>query len=271
MFTLVTNIINQSEGGMITDYPLANKASTNPSTPVPLQMDIPILDIIPNQTVYYRTEAASDSCFHVVWESCITGHNLLMGLYPNTSYSGIIAQLGGWMILKPDVPRIMYLGLEPQTTETSTAYLGWESVSNLKSGAQGSGTLSSAEYVDAYEIHLDSDRQYDLNLTVPAGADCDLYIYYTNTSVSGYTIAYLPLVVQATIGQGIDESLTDLSPAMSGDYIVVVVCESGTGTYVLTFNCNNCPIPINPGMIFIGLLIGLLVYVKKGKKLQLST
>lgn len=266
MITLVSNMINQGDGGTITDYPLDKRASTNPSTPVTLQKSIPILDTIPNETVYYKTEIASSSYFQVVWENCISGHHLLLQLYPNSSYSSLILQTGGWLIIKPDVSRVMYVGIEPQTTETSSAVIGWEEAALLTSGSEVTGTLSDAEYLDAYEIYLDSTYLYDFVLSVPVGADFDLLIQYANLSSSGYTVAWYLIKVSASIGSGVDEILTDWSPDVTGVCIVVVVCEGGTGTYSLTFTCKNCPIPFNTAMIFLGLFIGLLIYVRKGKK-----
>lgn len=266
MITLVSNMINQGDGGAITDYPFNKRASTNSSNPVTLQKDTPILDTIPNETVYYKTLIASNSQFQVVWENCLSGHNLLLQLYPTATYSGLILQTGGWIIVKPDTSRIMYVGLDPQTTETSSAVIGWEEAALLTSGGEVTGTLSDAEYLDAYEIHLDRSYLYDFVLSVPVGADCDLYIQYANLSSSGYTVAWVQIKVSASIGSGVDEILTDWSPDVTGVCIVVVVCEGGAGTYSLTFTCKNCPIPINPAMIFLGLFIGLLIYVRKGKK-----
>ncbi len=248
------------------EYPFSNRASTNPSYPTLLEEDVPIYDTIPNRTVYYNTQYASASSFQVVWQKCTSGHSLLLQLYPTSSYTGLLFQMGDWIIIKPDYSRILYVGLDPQTMETSQVYIGWEEAAKLTSGAEVTGSLSDADYVDAYEVHLDSTKLYDVILSVPVGADYDLYIQSANYSASGYTLAYLPLEISATLGLGVDETFIDWSPDVTGDWIVIVACENGTGTYSLTFTCKNCPIPINPAMIFLGFFIGLLIYARKVKK-----
>ncbi len=266
MITLVSNMINQGEGGTITDYPLDTRASTEPGNPVTLQKDTPILESsIPNQTVYYKTQTASNSQFQVVWQNCISGHSLLLQLYPDSTYTGLLLQ-HSILIAKPDTSRIMYVGCDPQTPETSSAYIGWEEATILTSGGVVTGILSDAEYLDAYEVSLDRTSHYDFALTVPAGTDYNMVIYITNYSSSGYTLA-IPWKSNITDVDGMDEIITNWNPDVTGVYIVIIAWEAGVGTYSLTFNCTDCPIPINPAMIFIGLFIGILIYVRKGKKI----
>ncbi len=79
----------------------------------------------------------------------------------------------------------------------------------------------------AYWVTLDASQVYDLELTVPAGADCDLFVYGDTPDANGRPVL---VASSTTAGLGVDEQVAGWAPPSSGVYRVVVKLVSGSGT-----------------------------------------
>jgi hypothetical protein len=85
----------------------------------------------------------------------------------------------------------------------------------------------------ARNVYLYEGNEYEFNLTVPAGADYDLYLYNMTGNMYGEPVI-LAKSTKATVGGF--ENLT-YTPVLSGQYYVVVkraTEDTGTGQFTLT-------------------------------------
>jgi subtilisin family serine protease len=85
----------------------------------------------------------------------------------------------------------------------------------------------------ARNIQLVSGVSYNFSLSVPAGADYDLYLYDTTGNAFGEPVI---LTKSTTAGVGVNESVA-YTPALSGEYFVVVKRareDTGDGQFILS-------------------------------------
>jgi len=92
------------------------------------------------------------------------------------------------------------------------------------------GLSSSDKKVWARQVYFAAEDDYTFNLTVPVGADYDLYLYNGTPDSYGQ-----PVILAKSVNPslGADETL-GFSPETSGEYYVVAKWVSGEGTFTLS-------------------------------------
>jgi hypothetical protein len=271
IFIAISNGETLGVQGQNYDFPLESKASTNPNSPLSLQEDIPIYDTLLNLSHhYYRTSPASESCFHVLWVNpYLHGGNPFLQLYADVGYSTLVLQTRPFYIIRPPTTQELNVDIVTSIGEAGDYYIGWENTSTeLTSGNSVQGAVNIADMLDAYEVYLEKTKRYNITLAVPVGADFQLLVFFPNLTNYGYTLDMgIPINMSALPGNGVDEAILNWRPSVTGECVLVVMWESGVGTYELTFDCLNCPkIPINRAMIFIGIIMGVIIHVRNLKK-----
>jgi len=106
------------------------------------------------------------------------------------------------------------------------------------------GSQATDRRVWAQTVSLTAGSALDPSLSVPVGADFDLYVYSTTPSSYGTPII---LASGTNVGSGIDESIYYL-PDEDTDVLLVVKCISGSGTFSLTSTGEPescCPVTIS--------------------------
>lgn len=110
-----------------------------------------------------------------------------------------------------------------------------------------------ARHINVTESELSSvygNGDANFVLSVPNGADFDLFVYQSATGPNGQ-----PLLLARSVnpGNGVDESVT-FQPTVAGQYYVVVKAVSGEGNASLDFNgepCTDCtPVLVGPSASF---------------------
>ncbi len=91
------------------------------------------------------------------------------------------------------------------------------------------GSNPSDKKVWARQVSLSADNVYDFNLSVPAGADYDLYLYNEASDSYGQ-----PIILQKSINAAVGANETLLfTPVNSGTYYIVVKWVEGDGPFNL--------------------------------------
>ena len=235
---------------------------------------------------YYQTDYASSTHYHVIWVQpavVFDTINFNLFLYSDENYSQFMASSFGelgpseWIIFRPSISQIFYPTVVTYFGNEMFAYIEWESSSDLSySGV--SGVLNASECVDIYETYLLRESKWKFTLEVPNEGDFDLYIYHLNSGeVTGYS-GYVSS--SRTVGNGIDEVISNFEPTYNGDYAVFVVRSSGSGNYTLTyeFSIPN-PFPgiyldyilLLAGLGITGLIIALSVMIRKRRRRRESS
>lgn len=91
------------------------------------------------------------------------------------------------------------------------------------------GSGPSDKKVWARQVSLSSGNEYEFDLTIPSGADYDLYLYEGNPDAYGQ-----PVIAAKSVNstQGATENVT-YTPSRSGPYYIVVKWVSGNGEFTL--------------------------------------
>ncbi len=240
--------------------PLESAASTNPSNPTVLYDGSYLNEYFSSSYnyYYYRTGYASSSYYYVVWLwATETGDDFDLYLYSDSSYSVQKASSSrgsgylDWVVFRSSgqyyYPRVYRL------SGSGYANIEWESAMTVSMGDSYSAYLGSSNCIETYQVHLDSNKKYEFNLEVPSGGDFDLYIYYLS---SGYATGYSGYYTSSeSYGSGTDETITDFEPSYSGDYAVLVVRSSGSGTFYFEVDHSH----IDPAIIVVIVIIVVFV------------
>ncbi len=227
---------------------------------------------------YYRTGTAYSSYYHVVWLQPVDSNDDFdLRLYSDSSYyyqqatsmrgSGLL----DWVVFRPSSSQYYYPVVQ-RSSGTGYAYIEWEDSSySLSMGGSYSGSLSSSECIEIYEVDLNKNKKYDFDLSVPSSCDFDLYLYRLS---SGYATSYSGYAKgSASSSLGADEKISGYKPSYSDSYAVVVVRKSGSGSYTLKVDDVSV---LNPGivaLIIFGVIavIGISVAVYKNYRPQQTT
>lgn len=191
---------------------------------------------------FYETQYQVDpSYYQVFWLQPDTSMYSDLYLCNDSDYSTVLtastrgSQLLDWVVALPDVLQSYYPVIYGATTGYS--FIQWEEGStSLSLRSQVSEYLYTAESVEVYKVTLsNTSTPYSFELDVPTGGDFDLYLYYLNpgVAVNGYSGS---VAQSATTGLGTDEVISGFQPTTSGEYALLVVRRSGSGTYTLTFS-----------------------------------
>ena len=203
--------------------------------------------------VYYRTSSmASSAYYHVVWlQPYYADDDFDLYLFSDNSYSNFKASSTrgdgclDWVIFCPSSSQYYYPMVDTKA-DTGAAYIEWEDGSStISSGSYVSGSLYYYDCIELYQATLSTSKKYDFSLSVPSGCDFDLYLYFLNSgsAITGSSV-YLNASVHSSAGY--DESIDDFQPPKSGNYAIIVVWKSGSGSYFLYLNSGNAPTdPLN--------------------------
>ncbi|MFQ6127506.1 MAG: fibronectin type III domain-containing protein [Thermoplasmata archaeon] len=101
-------------------------------------------------------------------------------------------------------------------------------VLDLTFGVPSSGSFTSSELLDAYQIQLQTGLAYDVGLDVPIGADFDLY------AACGSIVTDEDSVASNSTFAGVNERLIFAATESAHCLILAVNKFSGSGTYTLT-------------------------------------
>ena len=229
-----------------------------------------------NNDYYYKTnETATPSYYQVFWvQPTDPSDYFRLFVYPDDTYSvSIISTLFvgiDWVVIRPSSPQYLYPMVH--TYNTGDAYIEWEvSTASLSSGVNVSGYLDVSEYIDTYNLSLSESRSYKINLTVPDTADFDFFIYYLDPGEASNGAD--DLRNGDTVGTGVDEVIRGWVPSITGECVLLVVRQSGSGTYTLTLTSSepeSSPIPLNQTCLFLGVMSAILIVAMKKKNLGKS-
>jgi len=224
--------------------------STNPSSPTVLSDDNSLYEYYSSSDYYYyKTGSASPSYYHVVWvQPTDSADDFDLYLYSTSTYSSYQTYSGrgsgylDWVVFRPSSSQYYYPKVYREVG-TGYAYIEWEiSSTSLIFNNSYSGALSVSDCIEVYEVSLSTSLIYTFSLDVPTGADYDIYLYSFS---AGATNSYGYYSCSTNYGDGIDETILDYIPSYTGDYALLIVRRSGSGTY----NLNTLSSPI----FFVGL------------------
>lgn len=210
---------------------------------------------------YYQTGYADSGYYHVIWlQPTSSSYYDYLYLYSDSSYSTEIAWSAegygelSWVVVRPSGSQYYYP--EVYSYSGGYAYIEWEcAYTYLSVGDTSGSSLSSSECVETYVAYLSSSKRYTFTLNTPSGGDYDLYLYRLSygdaTSRSGYSAC------STNYGSGDDESISNYDPSYTGDYLIMVVRSSGSGSFTISLEES---VTISPGAIFL-LVFGILATI----------
>jgi hypothetical protein len=268
-----TSYMMPSYTGVQTNPPLSSCLSSNPAAPTILQNDSALYETFNSlDWYYYRTGLAEAGKYQVIWvhptdpEKYIT-----LNAYSDSSYTNLIACTTDpfyyWVLLRPSLSQFIYA--KALAGWSNPGYIEWEVVNRqLPLGSTVMGTLSGAEAIEAYQVMLSPNIYYNVNLTVPSGANFDLFIYYLAMGDADGGAGYSCIAGSGDGGVGEGEALIRRKLGVTGIGLVIVVWRSGAGTYQLTFEDyygSNGSVPAFPFLPFIAVFIAILITYKKNE------
>jgi len=119
-------------------------------------------------------------------------------------------------------------------------------------GDLGSSTLGSDpsdKKVWARQVSLSAENEYKFNLSVPLGADYDLYLYNGTPDSYGQ-----PVIIDKSVNavSGVEETI-EYTPTNSDPYFIVVKWVSGSGTFKLTSTTDHdvAIVSVTPSTTFV--------------------
>ena len=250
--------------------PFSSCLSTDPDFPTILQNETALYENYGSGGwYYYRTGLAEAGKYHVVWaQSTVPGTHLPLAAYSDANYINMIAatinDYKNWVLMRPNSPQNYYIRLGG----VNYGYIEWEVVNRqLPLGSTVNGSLSGAEVIEAYQVVLSSDIYYSINLTVPPGANFDLFIYYLAMGDADGGAGYSCIAGSGDGGVGEGEALIRRKLGVTGIGLLIVVWRSGAGSYSLTFKNyygSDDSIPISPLLSVIGVFLAV-VWIKYGR------
>jgi hypothetical protein len=220
---------------------LESSASLDPDFPESLTNESAVYDWYGSVgDYYYKTAGNASAGYHVFWvyPADEPPDQFDLFLHMDAEYSFYVANtiIYGWLLTRLAVPQPLYIQFHTYST-AGNAYLEWEDGSaRLAVNTPVSGFLGGAERIELYQVALSKDKSYTFNLSVPASGDFDLYIYYLD---KGASTGGLATIRSKEGGAGIDEVIQRWTSPETDEYAVLVIRQSGSGTYNLTLSTST--------------------------------
>ena len=229
-------LVGRNRGHLNTSSSLTTSASTDPGSPVLLSNGACISENFGSSGTYYyyETFSMSTSHYHLIALHTISpSNNFNLELFSDALYSNKIGSSNSttqwdWIVYKPSSSGARYPRVHT-TTGSGDALIEAERADDFINVGRGRVFLfHEQEVAKLFELFLSSSNTYTLKLTVPAGANFDLYVLRMATGspiIEDFHASTNPL-------NGQPERIV-FTPSSSADYALIVIRKSGSGQGVL--------------------------------------
>lgn len=232
---------NNLYGTESVNVPFSSSQSTDPGNPHILYDDSSVYDYFNASTsYYYRTDNASLALYQVIWlQPQDAQDNFNLYLYNDSGFGELVtgstrgAGYLDWVVFRPNASQFLYVLANALSGSSGFAFIEWEdSSTNLTVNGSVSSALSAPDSLEVYQVSLSNTSAYRFRLDVPSEGDFDLYLYRLDPGMGTNTLG--SEVYSWAVGMGRTEIIANYTPPSSGDYALLVVRSSGSGTYTLS-------------------------------------
>ncbi len=208
--------------------------STNPASPTLLLNDIGSYQTYSGTNdYYYETFSQVTANYYVFWIKPDSGNDQDLYLYNDSGYSTLLAgsvRLGSsleWVIFRKNISQYLYPLVENfGSGHGYIKYKGGYGFNFVSGSVSAVGSLDSTECIVIYQTYLENTSSYRFSLAEPVGGDFYLYLYYLEPGTACTYNSYMT-------GGGYLNSIWDYTPTKTGNYVLAVVRNSGSGSYTL--------------------------------------
>lgn len=264
--------------------PIRTYDYTDPGNPDPLTVGTPLTgqSYSTETSYYYYAPSANPARYHVIWLRPAAGNDdFNLYVFSNSGYSNLLASslrgvgLTDWVVFRPTNTQPIYVNVT--ALDNGNGVIEWEDSSVvLTAGAPQSLVLDENNAIEVYQVNLIASSTYTFTLEVPVATDYDLFLYYLNSGSAANPNGFISKSDGG--GNGEDETISDFSPLTDGKFVVLVVWNSGAGSFTLTLSeisgtsdgspSDNLDLWLYPVIelpIFFGATFGLvgLIYLRK--------
>ncbi len=234
----------------------------DPGNPTNLTMNSPLYDLLYSDSDYWFQTQPNSYKYHVAWICPMTTFHLDLTLYNDSGSTPLLEgshQAAGtinWVVFYGTGR--FWLRSHAYSGTSAYVYIEWEAAEPCALGQTVSRSITAANQAELYYISMSDDQNYSLSLTVPDTGDHDLYLYGGLTERGDVFGPNSCIEWSNTTGLGTDELIANYTPPATGEYVVLLVRKSGTGTVDFTFDYATPSGEGIPGFTGWILLLGIL-------------